>query len=231
METLPNELQAYIGGFMDLPALVNMTLAYKDQPIGSIYRSCTHKAFLAEQKNAKTYQTRDKGRRPFRVRIGKNSAYIEELTPAWQERRYSKMTEEGMVEIISKYKTDKYKWFKNMVFNQAFIGTYQPRIPMYNPAFYEGNSILLHLTDKEYMYIGSVIYKFRSLAQIVKYFSPVCSSSDYNYPYAIDAEGRYYLMVDKCILETVPDDVADLYAYLYFSPERDQTKESPMEIF
>lgn len=76
----------------------------------------------------------------------------------------------------------------------------------YGPQF-DGNSILLRANEYEqkYTYIGSKIYQFEALYDIVEYVSPV-GNSCVPYPYAIDSNGNYYLMLNYVIMrkEAVP---------------------------
>jgi len=62
----------------------------------------------------------------------------------------------------------------------------------------DGNSILLHMTDNEYIYIGQSIYSFTSLSEIIQYESPV-GGSYVPYPYAIDKENNFYLLAYEII--------------------------------
>jgi len=64
---------------------------------------------------------------------------------------------------------------------------------------FDGNTILIQIDDKEYVYIGEQIYKFKSYGKIVKYESPV-GNNDVPYPYAIDEIGKTYLMIEDVVL-------------------------------
>ena len=66
-----------------------------------------------------------------------------------------------------------------------------------------GNSVLLWIKEDEYVYIGECIFRFKSLSKIVKYVSPI-GNSGVPYPYAIDENGRYYLMIGNIMIEKVP---------------------------
>ena len=66
-----------------------------------------------------------------------------------------------------------------------------------------GNTILLQTSKSTYVYIGSKIIRFRTLVQITTYKSPV-GNNDVPYPYAIDKNGKYYLMVENVIIDNVP---------------------------
>lgn len=79
---------------------------------------------------------------------------------------------------------------------------------------FDGNSILLHLFRTKYIYIGSEIFSFETENDIVDYVSHV-GNSDVPYPYAVDVNGRHYMMLDKKIMDNVPKDHNDPYAYHY----------------
>lgn len=83
---------------------------------------------------------------------------------------------------------------------------------------FDGNTILLHIKDNNYVYVGEQIYSFKSLSEIVKYISPV-GNSDVPYPYAIDKENNVYLMISDVILLNLPKKYytngKDPYTYLY----------------
>jgi len=81
---------------------------------------------------------------------------------------------------------------------------------------FDGNTILLQLKQPlEYVYIGESIFKFNSLAEITKYVSPV-GNNNVPYPYAIDKEKNYYLLVEDVILSNVPKKYnKDPYDYYY----------------
>ena len=63
-----------------------------------------------------------------------------------------------------------------------------------------GNSILLELKPNTYQFIGNIIFSFATHEKIVKYVSPV-GNNDVPYPYAIDASGNYYLMIENIVLK------------------------------
>lgn len=68
--------------------------------------------------------------------------------------------------------------------------------------YYDGNSILLKL-NKEHIYIGREIYSFQPLAPIAYYISPVGNSGT-AYPFAIDKNHNYYLMIENVIMLNHP---------------------------
>lgn len=64
---------------------------------------------------------------------------------------------------------------------------------------YDGNSILIKLSNDEYIYIGREIYSFKPLAPIKYYVSPMGNSGT-AYPFAIDKDENYYLMSEDVIM-------------------------------
>jgi hypothetical protein len=101
----------------------------------------------------------------------------------------------------------------------VWVGT-SPRNSMtefsggHGPAF-DGNSILLKLARDSfgYVHIGRSIRSFVAANPIVSFTSPV-GNSDVPYPYATDATGRHYLMIeDVCVQGVQPG--ADPYDAYY----------------
>jgi hypothetical protein len=78
---------------------------------------------------------------------------------------------------------------------------------------FDGNTILLQLKKHEYVYIGLEIYSFTTDSEIINYESPV-GNNDIPYPYAIDQDGYYYLMIENVKLK-VPEKYEDCYQYYY----------------
>jgi hypothetical protein len=88
-----------------------------------------------------------------------------------------------------------------------FSGGHGPR--------FDGNSILLHIKDNEYVSIGCDIYGFTTDHRITRYFSDV-GGSDVPYPYAIDDHNNIYLLIEDVILSNVPEEhFDDPYSYYY----------------
>ena len=73
----------------------------------------------------------------------------------------------------------------------------------YGPEF-DGNSILIHVHENEYIFVGHRIFSFRPAFPIVDFKSPV-GNNDVPYPYALasrDAHRRYYLFAfDGVVLD------------------------------
>jgi hypothetical protein len=58
----------------------------------------------------------------------------------------------------------------------------------------KGNSVLFRTSKNEYVMIGSVIYSFSSLHEIVEFHSAV-GRNDVPYPWALDSENNAYLLL------------------------------------
>jgi len=64
---------------------------------------------------------------------------------------------------------------------------------------FDGNSILLNISNNKYIYIGGIIYEFKSYSTIIKFVSPV-GNSNVSYPYAVDDKNNTYLFLENlCI--------------------------------
>ena len=80
-------------------------------------------------------------------------------------------------------------------FEQVWIGKSPRKTEYYNtygPKF-EGNTILFHIGNRKYMYVGESVKLFQTQSPIVHYVSPV-GNNDVPYPYAVDDTGVYYLL-------------------------------------
>merc|ERR1712232_277922 len=80
---------------------------------------------------------------------------------------------------------------------------------------FKGNSILLQKAADTYIYLGEHIQSFKTSAEIVKYVSPV-GNSGVPYPFAVDTDNRFYLMIEDVVLDNVPaEQHEDPYDYYY----------------
>ncbi|AYV85386.1 MAG: DNA ligase [Satyrvirus sp.] len=132
----------------------------------------------------KTYKIHDNGGRPFKVVIYKNNVLV--------FRRHKRK---------DKYESDPILAYDA---ERIFVGT-SPLNKMtefsggHGPKF-DGNSILLHINENLYVSIGWEIFSFRSCQKIVEYVSPV-GNSNVPYPYAIDEDKNYYLLIEDVVLK------------------------------
>lgn len=144
-----------------------------------------------------TYFTHDNGGRPFKVVVDKHK-----------------------IDISVHQEEQTYKSWKSFTVEKTFIGK-SPKIKMtefsggYGKKF-DGNSILCKLKDFNYLFVGCNIYTFQSKAEIVKYVSPV-GNNDVPYPYAVDKENNYYLMIENVMLKNIeiPAKYDNPYDYYY----------------
>lgn len=88
----------------------------------------------------------------------------------------------------------------------------------------DGNSILIKTDENIYKFIGSGMFTFESVGNIVSYFSPI-GPNDVPYPYAIDEFGNIYFMIEDCILinyhglfDKIKMEYDDPYSYFYSLP-------------
>ena len=79
---------------------------------------------------------------------------------------------------------------------------------------FKGNSILLHISGKQYIFIGQNIFSFEAYNKISQYVSPM-GNSDVPYPYAMDEEIMYYLMIENVVLNIPLKNIGDPYGYYY----------------
>lgn len=64
---------------------------------------------------------------------------------------------------------------------------------------FDGNSILIHISDNSYVFVQDTIFLFKALAPIVEFVSPV-GNSDVPYAYAVDKKKNVYLLKEKVVL-------------------------------
>ena len=145
---------------------------------------------------SKTYYTHDNGGRPFKVVVDNKKVYV------YKHKKYDEDTDTNLYSKKS-IKYEKKNFFK---YKNIFIGKSPKNKTTINSGGYgakfTGNSILLQLTQNKYVFIGHIIFSFTSKSEIKKFVSPV-GNSDVPYPYAIDIDGRYYLMIEDVIIDKI----------------------------
>ena len=141
------------------------------------------------------YLIHDNGGRPFKVVIDGNDVTVFKKT-GWDEE-----TDDAIYGAEPLFRFEKVR--------RIFVGecdTY--------PQFL-GNSVLIQLDATTYVFIGEEIKKFTWNTQIALYRSPV-GNSDVPYPYAVDKEGAYLLMLEFVAIDDVPKRLRkDPYTYYY----------------
>lgn len=144
----------------------------------------------------KEYFIHDNGGRPFKVHINKNINVYKYLD----------------IDDYSKKPVLFIKDFINFFIGKSPLNSITESSGGFGKDF-DGNTILVHTKEDEYIYIGESIFKFYSFSPIIDYVSPV-GNNDVPYPYAIDKEGNYYLMIEDIVInKTIDGD--DPYDYYY----------------
>ena len=100
-----------------------------------------------------------------------------------------------------------------------------------SPYKFHGNSILIQVTKKEYVFIGESIYSFKTTDIITDYVSPV-GNSDVPYPIAYGEDYMYFMLERKYVkkqqFETpiTVKNAEDLYGEFYghIHPEKNKRK-------
>jgi hypothetical protein len=139
--------------------------------------------------NIVSYYTHNNGGRPFRVVINKSKNKIDIFA---NYIKYNILDESWSDKKILSYNYQKI-WIGISPKNEMTTSGGAYGKP------YDGNSILLEMTDNSYIFIGDFIFSFKSLAPIIYYNSPV-GNNDVPYPYAIDKENNTYLLTDDFVL-------------------------------
>jgi hypothetical protein len=148
----------------------------------------TARATRRKVRGGKTYEIIDNYARPFKATVGG-----------------------GKVEVVA---TASDKVVFTTSYKHIFIGDNDLRSKGYAPrGSFPGNSILIHVSPRKYIYAGDQIYSFAPLEgdTIKTYYSPV-GNNQVPYPYAV-GEKYVYFMLDKV---AVPAAVLDLNDDGYF---------------
>ena len=138
--------------------------------------------------STQTYHMHDNGSRPFKVIIKGNQVEV------------FKESDDN----VSRDRV--YETFPRYIFrvNDVFVGN-SPQNKWtkfsggFGPAF-NGNSLLLHLGFRVYVFIGWEICSFRALYPIVEFVS-IVGNNDVCYPYAVDDHHNYYLLTENVVLK------------------------------
>jgi hypothetical protein len=176
------------------------------------------------------YYTHDNGGHPFLVYIKNKNIYIYKVPEETEVREidYGSFTDEQWqyMKLVKEYKNVKKIFIGKTILNKMtkFSGGHGKK--------YDGNTILVQLSNKKYVYIGENIFSFISYYPIKKYYSPI-GNSDVPYPFAIDNNNRYYLISglgENIVIRNIPAKYKrDPYDYyhsfnLQFKRSIDQTK-------
>lgn len=130
-----------------------------------------------------------------------------ELKESWDDTTLVKSDEIDENENNLKESCDDTTLLKRYDVKQFFVGkSYKTemtrRYSTYN-SDYDGNSILLHIKDEEYVFINNEIKTFHSHGKILNFYAPV-GNNDVSYPYAIDEYNNIYLLAENVMIPMTP---------------------------
>lgn len=135
-------------------------------------------------KETTNYLIHDNGGRPFAVQLKPNKTFA--------VYKQSQIAEKGKDYVFYTGPYDK-EIIKPSKYMRVFVG----RCPEYGKKF-DGNTILVQISDKNYIYIGETIYQVRIDDEILGYKSPVVGS-DVPYAYAYGTKNTYLFLEDTYI--------------------------------
>ncbi len=165
-----------------------------------------------------TYQTHDNGGRTYRVKITNGRGGMRHVEVSKIE------DEDGRLRNLFELDSP-----------EVFVGksplNAMTRFSGGHGRAFDGNSIVVALQHpNEYLHIGRSLITFRTGSPIMRYESPV-GNNDVPYPWAVDEDGNYYLIIEGVVLlarpglkERVEGTDQDPYSYYYklglMSPDR-----------
>jgi len=137
-----------------------------------------------EIKDEKVYLIYDNGGHPYRVHISSSNISV----------------------IFREYNTDLHEYIddKNILdieYENVFIGDNDNNISYYpKKGEFPGNSILVHVKENKYIFIGYKVYSFEvpKYDRIIKYYSPL-GNNDVPYPYAVSFYDTYFMLDCKTL--------------------------------
>jgi len=163
-------------------------------------------------KGTKTYEIHDNGGRPFHVEVsGKNVAIYKGVLPEG-ENEYDNMVYTKLV--------------KKLTVNAVHVGESTCDSAAYIPdecgKWATGNTVLLHLSGKKYMFVGPEIYTFTMEDDFEAFYS-VVGNNDVPYPITLGSKYVYFMMdgshfsLPRTLFKGPMNatEWADAYAYYY----------------
>jgi len=128
----------------------------------------------------KAYYIHDNGGRPFKVIIDSNKVYIYKNT--------AKYPDPEKYDALVKSLNPKEIWIGKSS-GKSYMSDHSPA----EANDFIGNSILLELSSKKYMYIGTEIYTFETEDKIESYYSLI-GNNDVPYPIALGTDNVYFML-------------------------------------
>lgn len=163
-----------------------------------------------------TFLTHDNGGRPFKVVINPEKRIAEIF-----KYDYEELMKQGITQPAKRHYTVP---VFSLRFTKVWVGA-SPKIPMtiyskgYGPQF-RGNSFVFRTGTDKYVYVGEMIYEFRTKEELITFVSPV-GNNDVPYPFMIGKTNVYFFLEKKIVARknfpvTITDTSRmDLYEYLY----------------
>lgn len=178
----------------------------------------------------KKYFTHNNGGRPFMVVFNGNNVDIYTYSSNFNHER--DLTPKDYYVHIKSYKNIHKKFI-----GKSIKGDDATNLPS---SFGLGNSILLQITNKKYVFIGSFIYEFEPEDEITQYYSMI-GNSDVPYPVAIGEKNVYFLIENCCLSKELFNDFpskyswgldaySKLYGSLKFVPEEEEKGKNSKKI-
>ena len=156
-----------------------------------------------------SWVTHDNGCQPFKVIAKKNDSDLYDV------RIYDN-------ELVAKKKVPILTFEAAQVFvGKSVLNEMTENNGEYGPHL-DGNSILLHLSNNLYVFIGSEIYSFRSFGKIISYHSPV-GRNDVPYPHAVDEYGNMYLLIEDVVIQKNDDPMMNTDEPYYYYYDQNET--------
>lgn len=157
-----------------------------------VYRWVIESGSTRKAKGVKSYEIHDNGGRPFLVEVHSSKKHADVFL-------YDSMEES----LKGGYR--KGKLVLSIDYADIFIGDND--LPDPHASRGKGNSILIHRSGSNYVYVGHMIQSFetRNGERIIKYYSPI-GRNDVPYPYAVGENYTYFLLD----MDTLPNNVLDL---------------------
>jgi hypothetical protein len=86
----------------------------------------------------------------------------------------------------------------------------------------DGSSILLKINKLNYICIGSDVSTFTAKSEIIDFVSLVPTNSDWTYPYAIDKDNNFYLILHSVYGNKNKKNFNDIYdPYRYYDENKE----------
>ena len=150
-----------------------------------------------------SYHIHHNGAVPFRVTVSEDLIEIFRVNLEENDEGDFEETERELIREVTE-------------FRDVFIG----KDPSNSEA--DGNSILIQIKPKTYMFIGESIYTFSPFDQITDFRSPI-GNSDVPYPYAVGEKNIYLLIEQVYVPKSSVPEGTDPYKIYYGMTKRDAT--------